>query len=499
MGDALKALIVVLGIAAVVFVAIKPVCLRFMAPEDFARRRNAWVLLTAAAFLAPNFWVWVAFAAPYMLYLGAKDPNPVAIYLLLAHIIPPYQMEIPVVGINALFDLTNYRLLALTVFVPWLFRNGASREKGITIMGVFLLMYGAIKLIPMIPYETPTSTVRRALLFFLDTAILYYATVRSTDSKEKIVDTMATFAIVCALLAAHSSFETVKTWALYAGVGGRWGVNTADTYLMRAGSLRASVSTGHALGLGYFCAIGFGFWLYLAHSVKSRAVRMIGYAWMWAGLIAAYSRAPWLTAVFLMFSFLLLSPGGGTRFMKALCIAAIASVAVLMTPLGDKVIDNLPFIGTMESENVYYRAQLAETTWKLLMTNPLFGDPFAFLRMEHMKNGQGIIDLVNAYAAIALFHGLVGLVAYIGFQAVGFGRALIATRRLRGVDDGMSLLGANLLACTLATVFFEITSGFMWMQFVFVGLLVAYARIAAPAPVMMFAGAATPHPARRMA
>ena len=191
--------------------------------------------------------------------------------------------------------------------------------------------------------------------------------------------------------------------------------------------------------------------------------RVIGYGWMWAGLIAAYSRAPWLMTVLLLFCYLLMSPGGTTRFMKALCIGALVSVAVLVSPVGDKVIDNMPFIGTMESENVYYRQQLAEATWRLLKQNPLFGDPFVYLQMDDMKNGQGLIDLVNAYAGIALFHGAVGLVAYIGFQSVAFFRALAAARRVRETDPDLALLGACLLACTLATIFFEITSGFMWM------------------------------------
>jgi hypothetical protein len=483
MPEDLKALLVVLGIAAPVLVIAKPLCLRFMAPEDFARRRNAWVLLTSVAFMAPNFWIYVAIAAPYILWLGTKDRNPVAVYLLLAHVIPPYQMEIPVVGINALFDLTNYRLLALTVFLPWLWRNSATREQGLTLIGFFLLLYGAVKLLPMFPFETVTSTVRRGLLFYLDTAILYTATRRASDSREKIVETLAVFCLVCAMFAVHGAFESVKTWALYAGVGGKWGVNTADTYLMRSGALRSSVSTGHALGLGYFTGIGFGFWLYLSSTISSRWIRVIGYGWMWAGLIAAYSRAPWLMTVLLLFCYLLMSPGGTTRFMKALCIGALVSVAVLVSPVGDKVIDNMPFIGTMESENVYYRQQLAEATWRLLKQNPLFGDPFVYLQMDDMKNGQGIIDLVNAYAAIALFHGAVGLVAYIGFQSVAFFRALAAARRVRGTDPDLALLGACLLACTLATVFFEITSGFMWMQFVFVGLLMAYVKLV-PSPHM---------------
>ena len=198
----LKALLVVLGIAVPVFALLKPVCLRFMSVEAFKLRRNGWMLLTAAAFMSPSFWVFALIAGPVYAWLGAKDSNPVALYLFLAHVIPPYPFSIPIVGINQLFELTNFRLLALAVFVPWLWRNPRSSEPGanqITAIGCCLLAYWAIKLLPMVPYESPTSTVRRAFLFFLDTAVLYYLASRACASKAKIVEVMATFGLMCAL------------------------------------------------------------------------------------------------------------------------------------------------------------------------------------------------------------------------------------------------------------------------------------------------------------
>ena len=55
----LKALVVILGIAMMVFIIAKPICLRFMAENDFVRRRNTWVALTIVAFLSPSFWLFV--------------------------------------------------------------------------------------------------------------------------------------------------------------------------------------------------------------------------------------------------------------------------------------------------------------------------------------------------------------------------------------------------------------------------------------------------------
>ena len=60
------ALLIVIFVSVVVLMIGKPVFTRFMTAEDFGRRRNIWLALTAASFLAPNIWVYVLIAAPLM-------------------------------------------------------------------------------------------------------------------------------------------------------------------------------------------------------------------------------------------------------------------------------------------------------------------------------------------------------------------------------------------------------------------------------------------------
>src|ERR1043165_3860878 len=84
-----KALVVVLLCALAIFALTKPLFLRFTAPEDFARRRNVWLLLTIAAFLSPSFWIYVMIAMPVMAWAAYRDSNPTALYLFLFFVIPP--------------------------------------------------------------------------------------------------------------------------------------------------------------------------------------------------------------------------------------------------------------------------------------------------------------------------------------------------------------------------------------------------------------------------
>jgi len=52
-----KALIIVLAIAGTIFRLAEPMVLQFTSARDFELRRNLWLALTVAGFLAPSFWV----------------------------------------------------------------------------------------------------------------------------------------------------------------------------------------------------------------------------------------------------------------------------------------------------------------------------------------------------------------------------------------------------------------------------------------------------------
>jgi hypothetical protein len=198
---------------------------------------------------------------------------------------------------------------------------------------------------------------------------------------------------------------------------------------------------------------------------------------MWMGLIAAYSRAPWLMAVLLYLSFTFFSSESLLKFAKVVLALSVAGALVIASPYGERIIDVLPFVGTVDARNVEYRQQLISTTWVVMQQHLWFGDRFATQGMEEAINGQGIVDLVNAYAATALMYGLVGLSVYCAIQLSAVFAGIRSVRLVKVIDRDHRTLAATLLSCMLATIFFELTSGTMWMQYVFIGLIVAHARL----------------------
>jgi hypothetical protein len=478
----LKALIVVLAMAAIIFAMARPFCLRFTAVEDFNRRRIVWFLLTSVAFISPSFWLYVLVAIPVMVWSGKRDTSPLALYFLLIFIIPPFVVDIPIVGINRLFEINQSRLLGFFVLLPTVWQRGRestsiNNKNWFLLADVLLLLYGALQLILFVPYESPTNTLRRAFLYLVDTYLVYYTFSRLTNNRRALLESLGALCLSACLYAPMALFESLKGWLLYTEIADRWGI-IAEGWLLRGDSLRAQVSLGHSLTLGFSLAIGVGAWMHLKSTEPSRVRRAFVFGLLSVGLFFTYSRAPWLVAALIPILYLGLASKNLVSFVKSMLLLVVIAGGIALTPLGSAIISLLPGVGTQGQETVDYRQQLAATSWRLIQLHPLLGNPFVLLDMEDLRQGQGIIDLVNAFAAVALFYGLVGLVLYCGVfvTALVGGFNCLLRSRMEG-DMEMVSLGATLLACLLMTLLFMGTGGFIWMQWQLAGLLIGYAGL----------------------
>ena len=160
---------------------------------------------------------------------------------------------------------------------------------------------------------------------------------------------------------------------------------------------------------------------------------------------------------------------------QAIVLTAVVIAIMYVTPLKESVLDRLPFIGTADQDTVEYRQQLAEASWSLIQIHPFFGDPFVFLRMESLKQGQGIIDIVNAYLMTALFNGLVGLALMAMTFLLAALKGCAALFHAREFDPDGSLLGASLAACLIGTLIFIATAAYGATTYILAGLLLSFA------------------------
>lgn len=459
MPEHLRALVVLLVLAVGVFVVARQPAAEVIGPGSFARRRNLWFALTLTVFLAHSFWIYSAIASVILLATAQRDQSVLAVYFVALFAVPPVQAEIPGFGIiNYLFALDHLRLLSLVVLLP-AFLILRRREETVAFGRLgpdwLLLAYLLLTVLLQLRETTFTDTARQGLYVFLDVFLPYYVASRSLRYIADFYDALFSFLLAAMLLAAVGVFEAARHWLLYgaliSALGLKWDLMS---YLGRAGALRASGSTGHAIALGTVLTVAIGFFLFVKERVSSRVYQWLGALMLTAGLLASLSRGPWIGAVVLLVAFLATGPFA-VRRLSMLVLAGLAALPLLaVAPGGEKLLDLLPIIGSEEQGNVEYRQRLIENAVVVIERNPWLGS-VKFLEapeMQEMRQGQGIIDLVNTYVAVALQYGVVGLALFGGFflfVLVGITKAL---RSLPKGDDEAHRLGRALLAVLVAVM-----------------------------------------------
>lgn len=488
-----KEMIVILGIASVVYLLAKPVALKFIPVKDYSRRRNVWFALTVVAVISPSFWVFAVVAIPIFIFASRKDSNPAALYVFMLHVIPPISFKVPVMGLSSLFDVNNYLLLAFCVMMPaaWrlLRRDDKSQVYGLQIVDLCLLGYGILTALLYVHPETGrgvvsaftyTDSMRRAFTFIVGIFIPYFVVSRSINNRQAMTDVLASFCVACTVMAAIAVFEYSFRWLLYSELPARWGAAAGfSNYYFRGESVRAAASSGQPLGLGYLLAIALGFWLYLRSKVRFWISRASVSALYCVGLFATISRGPWIGAISIYFAYVALGPRALSKAAKAICVALLVAFFVSLSPLGDKIENLLPFSGSSVADpSVLYRQRLLDRTWQIIQASPLFGDQYALLRMQDLRQGEGIIDIVNTYIQIMLGSGIVGLLLFLSFILFGLYKAWALSRELARIDSDLASLGACLVSCILGTLLMiengSFGAGTEIMFYILGGLAMAY-------------------------
>ena len=481
----LKALLVIMILSLTVLHFAKPLYLKFSTEADYLRRRNIWIGLTVTAFVSPSFWIYavVAYVAAYISM--RKEQNPIALFVMLMHVVPPFSVPLPSFVVNSLFDIDNFRIFELSILLPVAWRLVTAKNKNSygnhKSIDVFILSYFALQIVVLMPYEDVTNTVRRAFLMLTDAIILVYVASRTCNDKKKLAEVLATFCLIATIFSSIALFEYLKVWLVYTGFSAVWDIPSQGLYLFRDGSLRAQASTGHSLVLGYFLALTMGFWLYFCQYIDSKKHRLIGTLAICIGLFSTLSRGPWLAAVVICCLYIFLDKNGIKKLLKKMLIILPFIGGLLLTPMGPKIIDKLPFVGSVDSGNVEYRQRLAESSWELIKANPFFGDPFYERHLEHMRQGEGIIDMVNVYAQISLPYGIVGLFLFFAPFALGMLKMWKKLQRTPSSRSDISSLGRGLLAGMLGTAFFIATASFYMgipiIYYLLIGLASAFNQL----------------------
>jgi hypothetical protein len=458
MPQVLKSLIVVAFFATFVFVVARTsVSPTSVSASDFARRRNVWFALTLSAYLAHNFWLFLACAAVLLWLSSDKDQNPLALFCLAIFALPPFQVTMSLPGGANLLDVTPSRLFSICVLLPYsisLWRRGTRQASALHFSSwavALLLVFMWVAVVPHL--DSITSMVRHGMNLVLDYWLPFYAASRGLSSIRQYREVAVSLVLALCIVGILATFETARRWNVYDILSETLGFPGTGVYLTRVegGPLRARLMTGWPIVLGYLMIIGLGMLLYLSKSVKRKLIVLLAFSAIMLGLISSFSRGPWVGAAVTLLVFFLAGPGVSRRLLKAFVLLLPVCVGILLSPLGGKIIDYLPFVGSVDTGSVTYRTRLFDVSLEVFFKNPWFGDVM-FMQdpiLEQMRQGQGIIDVTNTYLLYALPYGVVGLCLFVA----PFVRELLAVwrnRYIKGEDAAEhELLGRALVACLL--------------------------------------------------
>ena len=496
MAEHLRALVVILGLATVVFVCAKgPACALAIAAGDFERRRNLWFAMTLVAFLAHDFWIYIIVAATLLLVTVPREPNKLAMSFFLLFAVPGISAQIPGPGqINQLFTVHYYRVLALAVLLPAFFalwKQPQSERFGRTMPDKLLAAYLILQLLLIFKSNTLTNSLRYGVFYaFIDTFLPYYVASRCLKNIQGFRDALMAFVVAALVLSATGAFEVAKGWLLYNALPDALGVPwNLGTYLARDEVLRASATIGHPLGLGYVIAVAVGFLLYLRKSVPNSVAWGLASMSLLAGLASTLSRGPIVGALAMALAFAATGRPPLSRFAKFGFLGLVVFSVIMATPASDWIIGYLGYLGSVDTVNITYRVKLLLISIDVIMQSPLFGayDFYLIPDFQELKQGQGIIDIVNTYVGVALASGVAGLSIFVAFFIAVLAGVLKGMKYLADRNSELFLLGRGLLATLLGILVMIFTiSNVMLVPVIYwcvAGLCVAYVRMLALAKV----------------
>jgi hypothetical protein len=500
-----RSLVVVLLITTAVFLALKRTFSPLMPPGAYQRRCIGFLALTVFAFVAPGFWFYALPASVLLLLISRRESNIPALFFALLFAVPASPGLVPGFGlVNFLLALDHPRLLSLVLLLPTaiaLWRQPSKKGTGVPdkVFAGYVLLQATLAMSRSASFS---NGVREGVSLVLDLVLPYYVMSRAFTNTTQLKDAAASFFVSGTVLAAVAIFEALKGWLLFRPLFDRWSSDSsAGAYLLREGFVRASVTTGHSIVLGYVLGIALVCFIGLRGQLRVGVQKKLALALLLGGIAATFSRGPWLGAAAAAFAFW--ATANTSRMRIGVLVTAVAGLAFLFdAQLG------LRALARVDQSTVDYRAELFSKSLEVFSEHPWLGSDEYMQRLAEkgMIQGQGIVDVVNTYIGVALSSGVLGLTFFLSLfttllLSVWKSRRKYAPLEMQGLtndalpakaghatksstDSSFSpfLTARMLLATLLGTLVTLATASSVllipWVYWAWIGMAVAYTRMA---------------------
>lgn len=359
--------------------------------------------------------IWALFLSNW---LGKEGVGRLPTYALLCCISPAITVEIEHIGpLNDLIFMTSFRMLALVLLLPEAVRLISRRETiktppWLRLCDVLTVTYVLFWLMRHFAVSSMSVIGRDLIGQMLDSLLPYYVLSRACvrfDVRQRFLAFLLAGVVYEAFVGIA---ESVSRHYLYAQLewlyGADWGQSTG---LFRGSWLRVEAAFPGPLVMAVLMLFGIGLWFVLKKPEKNRAylVLLVGIV---AALLATYGRGPILAGTALFLSVALLRRMSAKKYLVMMVGMTILISCLWQAGLGERVIALVSSISAGDETadfNVRYRQELLTTSLALLQQSPWFGVPNFVEQMANLRQGDGIIDLVNTYLVVALDSGLFGI------------------------------------------------------------------------------------------
>lgn len=398
-----------------------------MGEADFKR---AWALLfaiTVVSFLSRNSGLFMALLLVLMLMAAATEsrgvPGAIAVYTLVSIVSPPVSHALANVGdINQLLSLRTGRVACLALLVipavKLLAAPKTTQNRWLSAVDLMIVGYALLKIIQTFSGSSVTYLVRQVVESVLDTLIPYYVITRGFGKTSEFPRLAAWFALGATYIACVGALEFALQKNIYAELQGMFGQQWQLTLrFLRGDYLRVQATTSQPILLGMLLVFG-GAMVWLRWPDRHRRVAI----WLTllvfsAALLATFARGPLLGAMLFAVCWWLLNHLSVRQFRMLALGAVFSLVGLRWFGLDSVLISSLSQLlggGAHGERTADYRQDLLDTGLALIAQSPWWGVPDYAAHMQNLKQGEGIIDMVNTYIAVTLDMGLVGLALYLG-------------------------------------------------------------------------------------
>ena len=440
------------GLVSIIFTTFSAAMGLFFAPKKgnsaLLRIVSLWVLPAAIAFTLPDKLMGLSLIAVIMAIVSyGNNTRRVCIYLGAFLAIPAYySAQIPFPGINYLIDIDYAKLVTLVVlgpvFISALFKRKSMQLHTVERLLLFFVILTGVMSLRDLPF---TSMLRSLFDQFLLVYVPYVAISRTIDTQEKVRNALKALFSGVVILAVIGFISAVVDWNYYISLAEARNHKVHSEH--RNGFVRVYGTLSTTL-LAYIMGVGVACAMFIRSRREQPAYVFLGIVVLLAFVaFVTGSRGGWLAAMLVPSLVMLLNKlsNAGRRMMTTSMALVLLAGMILISQDGATFDDKF---GTFS-----YRADLLRTSFGQIAERPLFGaaDIYELERFQHLLQGEGIIDLVNAYLQIALFYGLSGLALFVGAHLLPFNRALKLLGELdKRIKQGADLSAEKRIICILA-------------------------------------------------